>query len=472
MFKNSFTKTVVRLSLATGVVYAGGVALSLKNSAFNELFTDNVPLAEDIVDFIQDYDRNPSNYTLQGLKEKLGDFEKVVSIPKTGAIPQKIDEIKQLIKGDDKKEKKQQPQQQPTKTVKPAIQLQTIQLKVEDPELNKIIDDLNLLIHKINSGEFNELNFNDIAATINKIDVHFKNLENDRAEKITKELNSLILVKEKEILESFSKQFSETVKQIENKHDAQLAKEIEQHDKAAEAKYAAIVKQNELNLIEELEKKIKTSVENEREGKYSKFNELNGKLSQLEDLVLKIDDHLSNHELKSNLQFNLNKLKFKLNSSKVGEDLSPEINNLHKLAVESKNEIILNSIDSINSDVLKQGLLTNQQLITRFQLLVPELRSAALLPPNAGVLGHLASKLFSSLLISKKGHVEGSDVESVIARVENYLMTNQLDNAVEEVSNLKGWSKELSHDWLVESRKRLEVEFLVKIIDLESRTLY
>lgn len=154
-------------------------------------------------------------------------------------------------------------------------------------------------------------------------------------------------------------------------------------------------------------------------------------------MVLTIDEHLNNSELKSRLQLNLNKLKAKLTSNS-NENLTLEIAELNKLAIESKNQVISTAINSIDQEIIKNGLLTNSQLITRFHLLVPELRSAALLPPNAGLLGHLSSILFSKFLLSKEGHVDGKDIESVIARVDNYLVSNQLDNAVEEIANLKG----------------------------------
>ncbi|GME99415.1 unnamed protein product [[Candida] boidinii] len=65
----------------------------------------------------------------------------------------------------------------------------------------------------------------------------------------------------------------------------------------------------------------------------------------------------------------------------------------------------------------------------------------------------------------------GNDVESVIARVHNYLLRNELDNAVEEVSSLKGSARSLASDWVAEGRKKLEVQFLVDVISTEAKVI-
>lgn len=104
--------------------------------------------------------------------------------------------------------------------------------------------------------------------------------------------------------------------------------------------------------------------------------------------------------------------------------------------------------------------------------LAPELRSASLLPHNAGLLGYVASLLFSKLLMRVKGvKPEGKDIESVIGRVELSLTHGDLDVAVEEVANLKGWTRRLADDWVKEGRKRLEAEFLFGVVDAEAKIL-
>ena len=118
------------------------------------------------------------------------------------------------------------------------------------------------------------------------------------------------------------------------------------------------------------------------------------------------------------------------------------------------------------------SVLTNSQLINKWDELTPELRSASLLPPNAGLLGHFASIVFSKLLLPVKGSKpNGKDIESVIGRIDMALTKGDLDVAVEEAANLKGWPRRLADDWVKEGRKRLEVQFLVDVLESESRII-
>lgn len=53
----------------------------------------------------------------------------------------------------------------------------------------------------------------------------------------------------------------------------------------------------------------------------------------------------------------------------------------------------------------------------------------------------------------------------------NQVWLGTIDIAVEEATNLKGWSRKLANDWVLQARKRLEVEFLLNLIETESRLL-
>lgn len=473
MFRSTAGKTLLNLTLASSALYGGGVALSLKNDAFNELFTDNVPLAEDIVDYIQSFQTTKKDYNIQNFKEKFGEWEKTVNIPKSGIVSHKIDSLKEKEKSSETASKVEEKESKKAdSTPKPRAPVPTIELKAKDANLQKVVLEFNKLIHLINSDQNTSANnFEKVIAYLQDLDKSIAGLQDAKDAELTKQLKTAIAAKENEVLNSFTNEFNNIVARIEKTHEEKLADEIKTTQKALESHYANIVKQNQINTSNEFTKLISETIETERNGKYSKFNELNTKLEKLQELVLQIDDHLNNSELKSKIQLNLNILKAKLISNK-NEVITPELAELNALAIESKNPVISAAINSIDPEAIKTGLLTNSQLITRFHLLVPELRSAALLPPKAGLLGHLSSILFSKFLLSKEGHVDGKDIESVISRVDNYLVSNQLDNAVEEIANLKGWNRKLADDWLIESRKRLEVEFLVNLIDLESRTLF
>ncbi|ONH69058.1 MICOS complex subunit MIC60 [Cyberlindnera fabianii] len=466
MFKSTVGKTVLNLTAATTLFYGGGVALSLNNPTFNEIFTDNFPLADDAVDFVDSILNNKrvKEYNIKHFKEKFGDLEKTVQLPKSGIFSEKIDTAKE-------ESLKAKESAKAVLVSKPTISLPTIQLDTQDPVLKKAIEEFNIVVTDINNAKISPSGFDSLKGLFAELDATLVSLQSKTKHALDEKINEAVAKKENDLLAKFTYDFKTQITELQKQHDAQVANEIKHAKEALDAHYANVAKEQAIQARKEFTKQIRKAIEEEREGKYANFSALDQKLTSLQDLVLKIDDHLNNSETKVKLQLSLSNLKAKLASDK-NEDLSSEFAQLKQIAIESKNDVILSAVSAVDEGAVKQGLLTPAQLITRFELLTPELRSAALLPPNAGVLGHFAAKIFSTLLISKEGHAEGRDIESVIARVQTNLVRNDLDDAVEEVANLKGWSRKLADDWLVESRKRLEVEFLVSVIDLESRTLF
>ncbi|KIY67283.1 hypothetical protein CYLTODRAFT_353529, partial [Cylindrobasidium torrendii FP15055 ss-10] len=66
------------------------------------------------------------------------------------------------------------------------------------------------------------------------------------------------------------------------------------------------------------------------------------------------------------------------------------------------------------------------------------------------------------------GLVEGSDVNSVLARTEYYLNEKDLDSATRELNQLKGTAQVLTSDWLAAARKRLEVEQALEVVHTQA----
>lgn len=455
-------KALFKLTAATTVVYGAGVALATQNNAFNEIFTDKVPLGEEAVDYAQSLlNTTKSEYNIKNFKDKFSSLENTLSISKaSGAQSTTIEAVKESPK--------------PKKTEKPVnkLNLPHLSIQAKDSQIQQVIQEFNAIVNKLNAGQFDkDEKFEKIQQIVKDLDSTLVKLSSKSEEEFNARLKEEVSAKEVETLQTLQKSFQATLDQKADQHQKELQQEVIKAKEALEAYYKNQSKLAAIKTQDEFAQLISESVEKERNGKLSQFKDLNNKLENLQKLVLSIDDHLTNAELKVKLQLSLNKLKFKLQSDKI-QDLSNEIKELNVLAKESKNEVITSALNAIDAETVKNGLLTQSQLITRFGLLAPELRSASLLPPYAGVLGHVSAKIFSSLLLKKEGHAEGKDIESLIARVQNNLINNRLDEAVEEVSQLKGWSRRLADDWIFESRKRLEVEFLVNLIDLESRTLY
>lgn len=127
-------------------------------------------------------------------------------------------------------------------------------------------------------------------------------------------------------------------------------------------------------------------------------------------------------------------------------------------------------LSTIPASALTEGVESLPDLTYWFTAKVaPRIRSVALVPsdaPSAGVLAHLTSAALSPLLFKKTGPVDGSDINSVLARAEDRLVRRDLDGAAREVNSLEGWAGVLAQDWLKEARKRLEVE---QAIDVRGR---
>lgn len=138
-------------------------------------------------------------------------------------------------------------------------------------------------------------------------------------------------------------------------------------------------------------------------------------------------------------------------------------------AVSGSDPLLAAALASFPASALDTGVLTPSQLLARFHVLAPAIRQASLLPPDAGVLGHLGSLVFSRLLWAKTGSPAGTDIESVLSRAETALSEGRVTDAVGEVNSLKGWPKRLAKDWLEEGRKRSEVEFLVGVVAEEGK---
>lgn len=133
----------------------------------------------------------------------------------------------------------------------------------------------------------------------------------------------------------------------------------------------------------------------------------------------------------------------------------------------SSSEALKAVLATIPSSALSEGVESLPDLTYWFTAKVaPRIRSVALVPTDAasaGVLAHLTSAVVSPLLFKKSGPVDGSDINSILARAEDRLVRRDLDGAARELNQLEGWAGVLAKDWLKEARKRLEVEQAIDV---------
>lgn len=507
--KFSLFKLLFRTALLTSVVYGGTLYVATKNDKVMDFVIDQqLPYYEELLDIIE-------KGSFEDLKNKV---ESLLSQASHLSLPSKdqIDELTHKLEktsGDLIKETKERlthsgkksshstdatPAQQLQKPVeiesikKDIKELPLITLNKEvassvDDSVKLTIDSINNLIKSIdatavpsNPGLINSINEKvlQLAKRVNALTKTFDEELKSKLKVSQTELLSSYTKKELELTENLLHQFTQEKSQLEQKLNARLAQEIEATKDTISQAAVNAVSMVRIEQTKNFEKLITDRVDQERKGRLANLEKLNERLTELEAFSSSLETQLVSNHQKLLIHKSILKLKTLLFSSDPLDRpqlIKPYLENLSKVSADSNDELItlaLKDLSQLLANESSQSILTTSQLLSRWEQLVPELRSASLLPPNAGVLGHLSSVIFSKLLISVKGNKPNAkDIESVIGRVESSLIRGDLDLAVEEVANLKGWSRKLADDWVIQSRKRLEAEFLINLIDAESRVL-
>lgn len=321
-------------------------------------------------------------------------------------------------------------------------------------------------------------NINNLSAKLSALNSSFEAELQTKLKTAQTELLLSYTRKELELTESLLDQYNYEKTQLDKKYAERLTAEV---DAAKQAISQAAVNATSMVRIDQtrkFQKLVKDKVDAERDGRLSNLDALNTRVGDLEAFALTLELQLGAAAAKVAIRQALANLTSLLNNTAADAPataLTPYVNALETAASKSDDETIqlaLVLLKPLLKGESSQSILTVPQLLTAWEDISPELRSASLLPPNAGLLGHVASILFSKLLMPVKGAKPGGrDIESVIARVEQSLTRGELDAAVEEVASLKGWTRRLADDWVKEGRKRLEVEFLVSLVEAETKIL-
>lgn len=516
--KFSLAGLLFKTAFWTSVVYGGTLFVATKNDKVMDFIIDKQPpYYEELLNVIEHGSIEDLKQQLKVAQQKISDFDfKLPSKAKIDEFTQELESRGENLIEETKKKlgthsgaRPGQPVSDEISAPTPAEQLQkpveTVQRSVEhlpliqldkgiassvDSSIKSTIKSFNDLILSIDAGSHtgskNESLIREITENVSKLSSKLNSLTLSFDE----ELQSKLKISQSELLSSYTKkeleltenmlhQFHREKTQMEKKLSSRLNQEIEATKQTISQAAVNAVSMMRVEQTKNFEKLIKDKIDQERDGRLANLDKLNSRLTELENFSTALESQLVANHRKSLIQQSLTKLKSLLlvSSSELEKPrlVSPYVENLAKISSESNDELIalaLQDLQPLLSRESTHSILSTPQLLTRWEQLVPELRSASLLPPNAGLLGHLSSMLFSKLLFPVKGaKPEGKDIESVIGRVESSLARGELDVAVEEVANLKGWSRKLADDWVKEGRKRLEIEFLMKIIDAESKIL-
>ncbi|KAI5948842.1 MIC60 [Candida theae] len=497
-----------KTSLLALVVYGGTMYLATKNDDVMDFVVDHeIPFHEETIDFIENgsyEDLEELWYTIKGkftdvklpskndieqftsdLEHKGGDFIKETKKKITGAVHERkgteLTPVEQL----------QKPVEVESVT-RDVARLPLIELKSDidssvDKSVKKTISLLNDLIQSIDASSLAQTNsslvksidssVNQLATKLNVLTREFDSELQNKLKVSQTELFSSFTKKELELTENLIDQFNQEKAQLEKRLNQRLEHEIQAAKEAISQAANNAVSMVRIEQTKNFEALVTERINEERNGRLANLEKLNDKVNELEKFAESFERQISNNHKRSLIQSSVNKLKLLLltppEASDTPKSIEPYVKTLKEISTDDEVlNLVLKDLDVLLAKESTHSLLTNAQLLTRWEQLEPELRSSSLLPPNAGLLGHLSSLIFSKLLLPVKGVKEdGKDIESVIGRVESSLARGQLDIAVEEATNLKGWSRRLANDWVLQARKRLEVEFLLSLIETESRLL-
>lgn len=488
--------------LASAVLYGGTMYVATKSETVMDFVIDKqLPYYEELIHLIE-------NGSVKDLQNSWSAVTSSVGTSR-GKLERLTNDLEK--KGEDLIEKTKKKVEQTKTAITHSLPAEQLQKKVEfepvhenveklpfvvvneganfvDESVKKTIDSFNELINMIDASnlgnqkhniikKINE-NVSTLAAKLDALNHSFnKELESKLKSSETKLLADYTQ-KELDLTLNMLSQYKYEKAQLEKMYKEKLQNEVELTKQAITQAAVNATSMVRVEQTKRFEAMIKDRIDTERNGRLMNLDALNSRVEELEALALTLESLAKATASRSLVQQSLANLKSLLFF--VKEDTTPQsfnsyVENLESATNGTDDELLkvaTGQLKHLLTNESNQSILTTPQLLGAWEQLAPELRSASLLPPNAGLLGHVASFFFSKLLMPVKGvKPDGKDIESVIGRVELSLARGELDVAVEEVANLKGWTRRLADDWVKEGRKRLEAEFLLSVVEAEAKIM-
>lgn len=492
-FRN-FVLTTLTLG---SVIYGVGAYYALENDDVHDIFVDYVPLGDQLIALIEDRRFKQRFTSLSAVTQATSEGSSAprgldsVRVSTSGATWKAVDEpldkpgaINIMKPGPHLSASKDGATPVERKKVvkeQPRVSLPTIPVPINaDDHIKSSIAALNEFIKSINESAHSPEHVEKIskevislAQSITEIKDTFKAQLSEKIEAEVSKAGTVVEGKTTELRdavaaleEKWTQEFYEEKKRLQSSYEERLKNEVD-----AASKVISTHAQNQLKAVHaEREKlfaaEITERVEKERDGRLANLEELAKTLAEIEEMTVQADQVILESDKTAQLHIAVGRLQSVLAADKPVA-LGPYIEAISKAA--GSDPLLQAALNSIPSEVYDEGVLTPAQLAARFHLLEPEIRKASLLPPNAGIAGHLGSLIFSKLLWAKSSSAVGDDVESVLSRADVALSEGRIVDAVGEVNTLKGWPKRLAQDWLAEGRKRSEVEFVVDVLAEEGK---
>ncbi|KAL6937959.1 hypothetical protein ACO0RG_004485 [Hanseniaspora osmophila] len=522
-----FKSFVGKALLVTATTYAVGTVASHYNDQVEEMFVDHVPFGEEIVtmyDNLTELMRSKGDSTdAKTLGEKIQEMEAKKISQNNGvqaksatleSSAKKTSDTPAIVVLEPKKNLPSLEQLNLSQFELPASQAQV-------PELAELVSVFNTTIDTINKSDVQTAKeaigpiisgFKQVQDTLHKFGKFTSsttNSEEKRAE-LEKEFGLKAVELQKKLTTEFIEKLNSFEKTLTEQSELLLNSSIKTNEEALKAKQANQITLLSIKQVEQFNKILKEKLDLERDGRLSKLNELNDSVKDLSQVVHKLDKYVITREASNKLMQLIGKLQKKLLTNKeiTFEELNKNIANLKLLSsiipsrmmcncknckangicecgcsrktklmdiAISELELAVSAPSIKKSQTLEEAqkaVLSNEQLYNRWFMISEQLQTASLLPENAGILGQFSAKIFSKLLFTKSGAVSnGESMEDVIARVGEHLKLSKLDAAVEEVTQLQGWSRIVVDDWLQSARLKLEVQTLIDVIDSDAKSL-
>ncbi|KAG0247921.1 Formation of crista junctions protein 1 [Mortierella polycephala] len=282
---------------------------------------------------------------------------------------------------------------------------------------------------------------------------------------LTEKCNKLVSEKENAHESQVSQLKKELAEAFEEEKKLAIARELQvQQDILREEQKQELLKYA-MDMQRRWVREVKVRVENERGGRLARLDNINLRLKTLErqgvDNAEFLDQSARTHQLWCGI-----KALEKTYESGERRPFDRELARLKKLAETEKDAEVLKAVlAAVPDSVAAAGVDSVPELMDRFEYVADKIRQASLVPENGGVLAHAMSAVLSKLMFKKHGLVPGNDVEAILARTEHYLIESDLEQAVRELNQLKGWGKRLAKDWIVAARRRVEVGQAIDVIN-------
>ncbi|KAG0180372.1 Formation of crista junctions protein 1 [Apophysomyces sp. BC1034] len=208
--------------------------------------------------------------------------------------------------------------------------------------------------------------------------------------------------------------------------------------------------------------KVKLLVEQERAGRLSKLERISERYKAMEQQSIRNAD-----ELDKSRQYHLMYVTLgALQDAVEAPQKQPFVQELEALRNSAKDNAVLKAVlSSIPREVAEEGIESANGLSVRFEQIAEQARRVALVPEDGGFGAHILSIILSKLLFRKEGLVQGDDVEAVLARSGYYLKNGDLELAVRELNQLRGWPKRLAYDWIESARRHLEIKQALEVVE-------